>query len=195
MKNNNGAILSDGEIREALLSGELEVSGQFPLYIGPSSMDLHLDNKAKIISKYIDDIPNKIIIDDKNTHDVFREENDWHIIQINPGEFHLWSTTESIKFPPGIAGFVQGRSSIARLGLNIHNAGFADPGFEGTITLEVTNLTSLPIIVTKGTRICQMVFIRTGKPSEIPYGKRIGSKYQGQSGPTMTKVYEDYGTH
>ena len=78
------------------------------------------------------------------------------------------------------------------MGIQVHAAGFADAGFEGTITLEVTNLTDRPIVIPAGTRICQMVFARTGKPSENPYGKNKRSKYQGQIGPTLTRINKDY---
>ena len=91
-----------------------------------------------------------------------------------------------------MAGYLQGRSSIARIGLNIHAAGFADPGFEGNLTLEVVNFTNYPIVLKKHTRIGQMTFQRTGRPCEVPYGAKKDSKYQGQVGPTLTKVHEDY---
>lgn len=188
------AILSDGEIKEALARGDIGISGLTELYFGPSSLDLHLDNKAMILddSKFsegeIMDFREK-----EKTAGKFTEYNDWDEIVIYPGEFYILSSVEKIKFADDIVGFIQGRSSIARMGINIHAAGFFDCGFEGTATLEVTNFTKHPIRIPKNTRICQMVFARTGKPAEIPYGKKKDSKYQGQSGPTITSIHKDYG--
>jgi len=184
-------ILSDIEIKEAIASGDIEITGSEELYIGPSSVDLHLDNKAMFLKKRI--AGDMIDISKKEmSADCFEEYNGWDYIIIDPDDFVILSSIEKMKFADNIAGFIQGRSSIARLGLNIHCAGYFDVGFEGTATLEITNFTTHPIYIPKGTRICQMVFARTGKPAEVPYSKKKDSKYQGQSGPTITKIYEDY---
>ena len=195
MMQSKGSILSDGEIREALLCGELKVSSTeegFVPYVGPSSMDLHLDNKAHILSGGTQ-FNRKIHANKKEEMaDLFKEYNDWEEITIHPNEFYILSSIERIQFPNDMVGFLQGRSSIARIGINIHAAGFFDCGFEGTATLEVTNFTNYPIVLPKGIRICQMVFMRTGKPAEVPYGMKKDSKYQGQTGPVVTRVHEDY---
>ena len=195
----NGSILSDGEIREALQTGELEVSGWDELYIGPSSLDLHLDNKAKMIDATkvgsIEEDEFETItqgIDmSKDNSDIFYEHNDWNSIILYPQQLYILSTMERIKFSDSIVGFIQGRSSIARIGINVHNAGYFDAGFEGTATLEVTNLTRYPIKMPKGIRICQMVFARMGRPAEVPYYAKKDQKYQGQSGPTITGIHKD----
>ena len=196
-------ILSDIEIKEAIAKGELVISGVDELYIGPSSLDMHLDNKAMIL----DDtkVTYSLIKTDKGdfkagidasskrkSTDLFSPHNGWDTITLYPKSFYILSTIERIKFCDRIVGFIQGRSSIARIGINVHNAGYFDAGFEGTATLEVTNLTNYPINVPKNTRICQMVFARTGKPSAIPYNLKKDQKYQGQSGPTLTKAHNDF---
>jgi dCTP deaminase len=186
-------ILSDGEIRDAISKGEIKISGVDDPYIGPSSLDLHLDGHAQIMHVHPNGRDEKsITLEDKDLIDQrFDEFSGWDEITIYPGEFHLWSTIEELEFADWIAGFIQGRSSIARIGLNIHNAGFFDPGFKGTATLEVSNLTPYPITIKRGTRICQMVFERTGRPSTTPYRWKKDAKYFGQHGATKTKVYED----
>ena len=182
-------ILSDKSIKESLRCRELEIVGELPLYIGPSSVDLHLDNKALILKK---DSAEGIHFD-QDPSDRFQEYNDWEEITIYPGEFYLLHTKEWIKFPRNIAGFIQGRSSIARLGINIHAAGFFDPGFCGTATLEVTNFTQVPITIPAGTRIAQMVFMEVDKDVMISYAEKKDSKYQGQKSPVISKINKDYG--
>lgn len=184
-------ILSDVEIKEALEKEDLKIEGVEDLYVGPSSVDLHLDNTALILDKTKTE-GIKSIRTDKDSSEYFTEHKDWKEITIYPDEFYILSTREKLTFNSSIAGFIQGRSSIARLGINIHNAGFFDPNFSGTATLEVTNFTRIPITIPADTRICQMVFIRTGKSSENGYHKKKDSKYQGQSGPTLTKIHKDY---
>ena len=112
-------------------------------------------------------------------------------IDILPGEFYILSSVEKFKLGRSIAGFVHGRSSLARNGLNIHMAGFVDPGFEGNITLEVTNFTKRPIKLQKHMRVGQMVFMKTGMPVQTSYAEKKDSKYNHQSGPTLTKISED----
>lgn len=187
-------ILSDGEIKKAIEEGDIEVTGfDGELYIGPSSLDLHLDNRAMIFDdekfepREMLDFSNKSASADK-----FTEYKDWEKIVIYPGEFYILSSIEKIKFADNIVGFIQGRSSVARMGINIHAAGYFDAGFEGTATLEVTNFTNHPVIIPAGTRICQMVFARMGKKAKVPYSKKKDSKYNGQMGPTITSIHKDY---
>ena len=159
-------ILSDGEIKKALASGELEITGYDPLHIGSCSVDMHLDNKAMVLdSEKMDPVKNPdsqgyLRVDQKTrSADKFTRYDGWEEITIYPGEFYILSSAERFKFSDSIVGFIQGRSSIARMGINIHAAGFFDVGFEGTATLEVTNFTKYPIVIPKHTRICQMVFV------------------------------------
>jgi len=169
-------MLSDRDIRDILNRAEFEReididTGECEIYIGPSSVDLHLDNKAKI-----------------ETEDgTFKEYNDWDELVIHPGEFYILSTVEKIRLGRSMAAFVQGRSSWAREGLNVHLAGFVDPGFEGNITLEVTNFKRHPITLKKHDRVCQLVFMRTSSSVEISYAEKPDAKYHGQVGPTLRK--------
>ncbi len=192
------SVLSDIEIMNEIGKDNLVITGWPELYIGPSSLDMHLDNKCKTIdatkvSYFLTDEGTVDGIDiSADNSDIFTEENDWEYIVLYPRQLYLLSTVERIKFPDDVVGFIQGRSSIARLGINVHNAGYFDAGFEGTATLEVTNLTQYPIKVPKHTRICQMVFVRTGMAAQVPYGKKKDSKYQGQNGPTLTGAHQDF---
>lgn len=181
-------ILSDGEIREEMDKGTIQISGCDELYIGPSSIDLHLDNKSMVMN----DRTRPIKLFNENAM-LFHQYDGWSEIMIRPNAFYLLSTVEKIKLSDGIVGFVQGRSSIARAGIKVQDAGFCDAGFEGTITLEVNNFTSCPIIVEKGTRICQLIFARMGKDAIVPYWKKKDQKYQGQSGPTLSRIERDHG--
>lgn len=193
-------ILSDSDIREELFKGGLHIESPLPIYFGPCSIDLHLDNKAFILSeKKMNELPEGDRILDiahkERAKDLFEEYNGWDGIIINPGEFYILSSVERLTFDRRTVGFIQGRSSIARMGLNIHAAGFFDAGFIGTATLEVTNFTKYPIHIPKHTRICQMVFARTETPCETSYAEKGDSKYQGQSGPTLSEIHKDHETH
>lgn len=113
---------------------------------------------------------------------------------IRPGEFLLGTTIERVRLPAGIAARVEGRSSLGRLGLLVHvSAGFIDPGFDGQITLELANLSTRPIRLTQGMRICQVVFHAMTAPSARPYGPERGSHYQGQRGVTPSVLAQPAG--
>lgn len=192
-------LLSDKTIRDLVSQGfvgypkGIGITGIDNPYIGPSSVDLHLDNKAKILDiKKVGKDTKPINISDPKLVDLFTEHNDWKEITIHPGEFYLLHSKEILTFPDDIAGFIQGRSSIARLGINIHAAGFFDPGFHGSATLEVTNFTSVPITIPAGTRIAQMLFVQVDQPVGVNYRDKKDSKYFGQSEPTITKSFQDY---
>lgn len=108
--------------------------------------------------------------------------------RVDPGEFVLACTTESIRVPPDLAAFVHGKSSLGRLGLFVENAGLVDPGFEGQITLELFNASSEPVILTPGQKICQIVFHKLLSPCARPYGDPTRkSRYQGQRGVTASR--------
>src|SRR3990167_5617420 len=181
-------ILSDRDIKEYIKRGHIEISGD-KLYIGPASVDLHLGSKTKILVN-----KSEVIIDSKEDNSSMFEDFDFSekgYIKIYPNEFYVMSTEERIKLDKNVAGFLQGRSSLARLGIQVHCAGFFDPGFEGSAVLEVTNLTQSIIKLYPGMRICQMIFIPTLNSSEIGYGEKIDQKYNNQSGPTLSKLYLD----
>ena len=113
---------------------------------------------------------------------------------LHPGEFVLGATLERLGLPDDLVARLDGKSSLGRLGLQVHStAGLADPGFEGQITLELSNVASLPIAIYPGMRIAQLVFERLTTPADAPYGhERLGSKYQGQSGPTASEYWRNF---
>lgn len=182
-------VLPYQKIKEYINEGRLIITNKesdLPLHIGPSSLDLHLGSKALILKSSTE------ILDTKENNDGCFEEYDFSEkgeITIKPGEFYIMSSQEIIDFPNDLSGFIQGRSSLARLGLNIHAAGFFDPGFRGQATLEISNFTNTPIKIYLGMRVCQMVFVKTTAPSTLLY-KDVG-KYNHQSGPTMSKIHEE----
>lgn len=148
------------------------------IFIGPSSVDLTLSNSFNSIKK-----TNLITFD---TQIEYKEKIYTHFL-LQAGEFVLASTQESINLPDNISAFVQGRSSIGRLGLQIQNAGFIDAGFSGQLTLELHNQGSSPILLEAGKRICQIVFILQSSPSLKVYN----GKYQNQTGATGSKIHLD----
>jgi dCTP deaminase len=178
-------ILSDRDIKKAIKNKELKIEGVKDLYIGPSSIDLHLRGIAKQL------IDKGVMIDTRRKNSITFNEFAFETILLSPGEFYLVSTKEILTLGDSIVGFIQGRSSLGRIGLNIHAAGFFDAGFSGSATLELTNFTNRPILLYEGMRICQMVFARTISPSEIPYSKKKDAKYQGQVKPEQSKIYEE----
>lgn len=110
---------------------------------------------------------------------------------VDPGEFVLGHTVETIRLPNDVTAEVKGRSSIGRLGLIPHTAGWIDPGFEGEITLEFVNHSPQPVEITSGMRIAQIVFSETRTPAGVGYGEKDDQKYQGQTGATESKIQED----
>ena len=113
---------------------------------------------------------------------------------LHPGEFVLGSTLEHIELPNDLVSRVEGKSSLGRLGLLIHStAGYVDPGFKGHLTLELSNVSNLPITLYYGMKIGQLSYVRLSTDAEFPYGSpELGSKYQGQSDPTASKVHQDF---
>ena len=186
-------MLSDRDIRAAIESGRVQISGgSGDPYIHASSMDLHLSNIFKVYehSKFA-------VLDPKNM-DSFRDN--MRTIQVEgeepflvqPGEFVLGVTQEKITVPDDLVVRVEGRSSLGRLGIIVHStAGFVDPGFSGTITLEISNLNRLPIALYPGMRICQLAFTQMTSPAEMPYNKKPFSKYQGQVVPEESRLSID----
>ena len=116
------------------------------------------------------------------------------VFMLHPGEFVLGSTLERVGVPDDLVARVEGKSSLGRLGLLIHStAGFVDAGFDGHITLELSNVASLPITIYPGMKIGQVSFMRMTTPADQPYGKGArGSKYQGQRGPTPSRYFENF---
>ena len=119
---------------------------------------------------------------------------DTEAFMLHPGEFVLGSTLERVGVPDDLVGRVEGKSSLGRLGLMIHStAGFIDAGFDGHITLELANVASLPITLYPGMKIGQISFMEMTSPADKPYGQgAVGSKYQGQRGPTPSRYFENF---
>jgi dCTP deaminase len=189
-------ILSDGDIRKRLQKGDLVVE---PLddpdqQIQPSSIDLRLGHEFVTYQTthvpYID--PEDAGTQNEYTNRVEIDEGERFIL--HPGEFALASTLERIELPPDLVAFVEGRSSLGRLAIVVHaTAGLCDPGFEGRITLELSNLGKVPVALHPQMRISQIVIHEMKNAAEVPYGAERGSKYQGQQRPELTRIEEDFG--
>ena len=186
-------ILSDRDIRAAIANGRVKISGHNnALHIHASSMDLHLSHIFKIYehSKFAVLDPKKPESFRNNMRTVMVENGEAFMVQ--PGEFVLGVTEECITVPDDLVVRVEGRSSLGRLGIIVHStAGFVDPGFSGTITLEISNLNRLPVALYPGMRICQLAFLMMSSPAETPYDKKPGIKYQGQVLPEESKLSAD----
>ena len=185
-------ILSDRDIRQAIVSGHVKIEGQEPHHIHASSMDLHLGETFKLYehSKFALLDPKDPLTFTGNVRTTTVQEGEPFIVQ--PGEFVLGVTQEKITVPDDLVVRVEGRSSLGRLGIIIHStAGFVDPGFSGTITLEISNLNRLPVALYPGMRVCQIAFEQMTSPAEIPYSKKAHSKYQGQMLPEESRLDSD----
>ena len=189
------AILSDVDIKKYLDENKIEI---YPIkdekQIQPSSVDLRLGDEFKgfkIITKpYIDPYDNT---DLESYMDSFKVKEGEPFI-IHPGEFTLATTYETVKLPADIVARGEGRSSMGRRGVTMHvTAGYIDPGFEGKITLEISNIGKMPVALYPGQRVCQIVFETMTTPSAKPYGHEDrDSKYMGQTGPQVSKIKQDF---
>ncbi len=172
--------LSDGTIKEYLDSGKIVIDPIEANQIQPASVDLTLDSNFLIV----DDLSGELI--SMNEAIEYRKLESGSIV-IPPKSFILATTREKLKIPNDLVAFVEGRSSVGRMGLFGQNAGWIDPGFEGQITLELFNANQVPIRVDAGRRICQVVFSRLDKPADKPYS----GKYKGQKGTTGSRIFLD----
>jgi dCTP deaminase len=187
-------ILSDRDIRERLESGSIVIDPilDMDVQLQPSSVDLRLDKQFVVYNlalvPFIDPRDPETV--QKYTRTVTIAEDEAFVL--HPGEFALGSTMEWVKIPPDLVARVEGRSSIGRLAVVVHaTAGFVDPGFEGRITLELSNLGRVAVKLYPGMRISQLVFHTMSSPAERPYGPGRGSKYWGQSGPETSRIASD----
>lgn len=185
-------ILSDRSISEALASGRIEVDPLDPSMIQPSSIDVTVDRYFRVFRNHTTDI-----IDVKQNLEDLTElveiaEDDRFIL--HPGEFVLGSTAERVKLSDDLVARLEGKSSLGRLGLLIHStAGFVDAGWNGYLTLELSNVATLPITIYPGMKIGQLSFLQMSTPADNPYGSaQIGSKYQGQRGPTPSRYWKNF---
>src|SRR5262245_8954477 len=185
-------ILSDRTIREQIKEGRIIIDPFDDDCVQPSSVDVRLDRYFRVFLNHT-----MAVIDVKQdlsalTHQV--EVDEGGVFVLHPGEFVLGSTAERIGVPDDLVARIEGKSSLGRLGLLIHStAGFIDAGWDGHITLELSNVANLPITLYPGMKIGQISFLRMTTPADTPYGSgALGSKYQGQRGPTPSRYWENF---
>ncbi len=185
-------LLSDRDITAELDSGRIGLAPYEPQMIQPSSIDVRLDRYFRLFDNhkypYIDpaeDQPDLTRLVDVDSDQPFI---------LHPGEFALGSTYEQVTLPDDVAARLEGKSSLGRLGLLTHStAGFIDPGFSGHVTLELSNVATLPIKLWPGMKIGQLCFFRLSSPAEKPYGSaEYSSRYQGQRGPTASRSFLNF---
>ncbi|MEU0877624.1 dCTP deaminase [Lentzea sp. NPDC005914] len=185
-------LLSDQDLRKEVESGRLLLDPFDVEMVQPSSIDVRLDRYFRVFNntKYTHIDPS--LQQDELTSMVEAPEGEPFVL--HPGEFVLGSTYEMVTLPDDLAGRLEGKSSLGRLGLLTHStAGFIDPGFSGHITLELSNVANLPITLHPGMKIGQLCLFKLSSPAEHPYGsKQAGSRYQGQRGPTPSRAYLNF---
>jgi dCTP deaminase len=186
-------VLSDRTIKERLAAGRIRIEPLDETAIQPASIDLRLDNQFRIFK-----VTTRPYVDvreplDELTELVTLSGDEPFILQ--PGAFCLATTLETVTLPDDLVARVDGRSSLGRLGLLVHaTAGYIDPGWTGKLTLELSNQSQMPIALYHAMRISQISFFALSSPVERPYGSPgLGSKYQGQAGPTPSRISEDFG--
>ncbi|MFB3048599.1 MAG: dCTP deaminase [Acidimicrobiia bacterium] len=185
-------IFSDRSIREAIASGRIRLDPYDPSLVQPSSVDVRCDDRFLVFENHrYTQIDPKAVQADLTT-EIKVTEADPFIL--HPGEFVLGATLESIGLGDDVVARLEGKSSLGRLGLLIHStAGFIDPGFQGQVTLELSNVANLPITIYPGMKIGQISFYQMTTAADHPYGSaELGSKYQGQSGPTASRMHADF---
>jgi dCTP deaminase len=185
-------ILSDRTIREELAAGRIVIDPLDEGCIQPSSVDLHIDRYFRVfrnhtmghidVKKNLEDLTELVEIGEDDT------------FMLHPGEFVLGSTSERVALPDDLVARLEGKSSLGRLGLLIHStAGFVDAGWDGQLTLELSNVATLPITLYPGMRIGQISFLKMTTEADVPYGSSaVGSKYQGQRGPTPSRYWKNF---
>jgi len=185
-------VLSDRTIKEQLLAGRIRIDPLDPDDIQPSSVDLHLGESFRVFRNsrypYID--PSR---EQKGLMEPVAASSEEPFV-LHPGEFVLGTTIERIVLPDNIVGRLEGKSSLGRLGLLIHStAGYVDPGWDGRLTLELSNVANLPIVLMPGMPIGQISFSQMTTAVDRPYGTPgLGSKYQGQADTVPSKMYLNF---
>jgi dCTP deaminase len=188
-------VLSDRTIKEEIAAGRLVFDPYDETLVQPSSVDVRVDRSFRVFNNsrypYID-----VREPMENLTELVTVEKDEPFV-LHPGEFVLGQTLERVSLPDDLVARLEGKSSLGRLGLVIHStAGFVDPGLEGNLTLELSNLATLPITIYHGMPIGQISFMRMDRPVEHAYGDReAGSKYQGQAEPTASRFYLNFDPH
>ena len=185
-------LFSDRDIRSAVDSGHVCITPYDPSMVQPSSIDVRLGVHFRVMARYPHTHIDPSVCQNDLTQSVTVEDGDPFIL--HPGEFVLAATQEVVKLPDDVAARLEGKSSLGRLGLVVHStAGFIDPGFLGTVTLELSNVSGLPIKLWPGMKIGQLCLLRMTSPAEFPYGHiDNGSKYYGQVKPTASRAHLDF---
>jgi dCTP deaminase len=185
-------VLSDRTIKRLLDEGRIEIDPYDPALLQPSSVDVRVDRFFRVFHNarypYIDvkqpqeDLTEMVEVDEETA------------FILHPGEFVLGSTLERVRLPDDLVARLEGKSSLGRLGLLIHStAGYIDPGWDGQVTLELSNVANLPITIYYGMKIGQISFVQLSEPADSPYGAAgVGSKYQGQKGPVPSRYWKNF---
>ena len=185
-------VLSDATISRALDDGRIEIDPYDEALLQPSSVDVRVDRFFRVFRNnrypYID-----VKVEQEELTELVEVEGD-HPFILHPGEFVLGSTLERIRLSDDLVARLDGKSSLGRLGLLIHStAGFIDPGWDGHVTLELSNVANLPITIYPEMKIGQISFMQMTEPATTPYGAAaIGSKYKGQKGPTASRYWKNF---
>jgi dCTP deaminase len=185
-------LLSDRDIRAEIAAGRVALDPYDETLLQPSSVDLRLDRHFRTFNNHAYTHIDPALQQDDLTRMVEPAADEAFVL--HPGEFVLGSTYEVITLPDDVAGRLEGKSSLGRLGLLTHStAGFIDPGFSGHVTLELSNVANLPIRLWPGMKVGQLCLFRLSSPSERPYGSPVyGSRYQDQRGPTPSRSYVNF---
>ena len=186
-------MLSDHSIKESVAKGHIVIEPFDVSCVRPCSVDLHLSKDFRVF-KHVDHAcidPKLGAVADYTEKEVIQEGK---AFILHPNEFALGSTVEVIGIPNDLVARLEGRSSLGRIGVIIHaTAGFVDAGFKGHLTLELSNVGRIPVALYPGMRIAQISFQMLSTPVDVPYGApELGSKYQGQSGPTESMLKQDF---
>ena len=185
-------VLSDATISRALAEGRIEIDPYDESLLQPSSVDVRVDRFFRVFHNnrypFID-----VKVEQEELTELVEVEDD-HPFVLHPGEFVLGSTLERIRLGNDLVARLEGKSSLGRLGLLIHStAGFIDPGWDGHVTLELSNVANLPITIYPEMKIGQISFMQMTEPATTPYGSSgLGSKYTGQKGPTASKYWKNF---
>jgi len=185
-------IFSDRTIKEAIADGRIDIDPYREDYVQPSSVDLRVDRYFRVFENHrYPHIDPKADQPDLTTEVQVKGGEPF---VLHPGEFVLGATFERVRLGNDIVARLEGKSSLGRLGLLIHStAGFVDPGFDGYLTLELSNVATLPIAIYPEMKIGQISFYQMTTEADHPYGSsEAGSKYQGQRGPTASRVHHDF---
>jgi dCTP deaminase len=185
-------LLSDRDIRAEVDAGRVGLDPFDPAMVQPSSVDVRLDRMFRVFENHR--YPHIDPAQEQPELTRMVEPAGEEPFILHPGEFVLGSSFEAVTLPDDVAARLEGKSSLGRLGLLTHStAGFIDPGFSGHVTLELSNVATLPIKLWPGMKIGQLCFFRLSSPAEHPYGSEVyGSRYQGQRGPTPSRSYANF---